>query len=165
MNDAPAKSRKLAGNQFTKAKELGLPPPASKNQHTKKAERRQKYNAKGRHEDGIWMASGAEADRYLQLRKLQVDGFIERLECQPNFPLVVNGTHVCHYRADFRYVELDRERGGPRRVIIEDVKGFRTDEFILKSKLFAALYRGFDYYEIPATQVPKWDGLIPEKTK
>lgn len=125
--------------------------------------RKGKYNASGRHEDGKWMASASEADRYLQLKQLEIDGFIERLECQPVFKLNTNGHHVCDYRADFRYLVIDQERGIALRSTIEDVKGMITPEYKLKSKLFRALYPGYDFHEIPAKDVPKWAGLIPVK--
>lgn len=65
-------------------------------------------------------------------------GRIERLELQPTFPLTVNNTLICKYRADFRYQVVD-ERGRPLREVVEDVKGMTTPEFIIKRKLYDAL--------------------------
>jgi hypothetical protein len=87
-------------------------------------------------------ASKAEAQRFIELSLLQRVGQIADLECQPRFPLVVNGVKVCTYVADFRYSEV-----ATGRVIIEDVKGVRTREFVIKKKLMAAVH-GIDIQEV-----------------
>lgn len=127
----------------------------------KRSTRKGKYNASGRHEDGQWFASSAEADRYLQLKAMEAAGMIERLRCQPQFVMNINSQRITVYRADFAYIEIDQERGIALRSIVEDVKGMITPEYRLKSKMFRALYQGHDFHEIPARDVPKWEGLIP----
>ena len=62
-----------------------------------------KYNSQGRFEDGIYLDSKAEADRYLQLREMQQRGDIDQLEVHPTFQITVNGHPICKYEADFRY--------------------------------------------------------------
>jgi hypothetical protein len=97
-----------------------------------------KFNAKGEHVNGVWMASEAQAERYRQLLRMEMDGTIGGLRTEVPFDLVVNNKKICTYRADFVYAVLD-ERGERRREVVEDVKGMITPEFRLKAKLFAAL--------------------------
>jgi Protein of unknown function (DUF1064) len=120
---------------------------------TYKLSKRGKYNAKGRHIDGHWLASKAEADRYGQLLEMRDRGMISELEMQPEFPCRVNGQLVCVYRADFRYRIRPGQLGS--RVIIEDVKGMATDEYKLKRKLVHALHP----IEIMEIRVPKRGGI------
>ena len=83
--------------------------------------------------DGIRFASKAEAARYSELRRLVRGGKILSLQLQPRFPFVVNGKKVCTYVSDFGYFEAGN-------MVVEDVKGVKTDAFRIKAKLFAALY-------------------------
>lgn len=91
--------------------------------------------------DGIAFDSTAEAKRWGVLKLLQAGGQISRLQRQVNFPIVIDGALVTTYRADFVYFE-DNHR------VIEDVKGFRTKEYILKKKLVEACYRGVTIIEV-----------------
>ena len=96
----------------------------------------QKTKVKGRVFD-----SRKEARRYQELLILQQAGEIRDLECQVRFPLVppqkykdpVSGRWKAErgvvYIADFVYTT----RGGER--VVEDVKGVRTKEYIIKRKL------------------------------
>jgi hypothetical protein len=83
--------------------------------------------------DGIRFASKREATRYAHLKLLERAGAITDLRLQPRYPMTVNGLHVCTYVGDFEFVENGR-------TITEDAKGVKTAEFILKSKMFHALY-------------------------
>lgn len=85
--------------------------------------------------DGIRFASKREAHRYCELKLLEKAGELEALQLQPRFPLKVNGTLVCTYVADFSYHDVKTGN-----MVIEDAKGVKTREFILKSKLFRALH-------------------------
>ncbi|HEY8343356.1 MAG TPA: DUF1064 domain-containing protein [Calditerricola sp.] len=105
--------------------------------------RRHKYGAKPTEVDGIRFASKAEASFYTQLKQLERAGQIRNLELQPEYPIEVNGKHICVYRADFRFFE-----NGERKVI--DVKGVRTPEYRLKKKLVEALYPGTKIIEVAA---------------
>jgi hypothetical protein len=98
-----------------------------------------KYKAKGQYVEGVWMASGAEAERYRQLLLLAEAGTIENLKTQPRFNLMVNNHKIAEYRADFAY-DVVNDRGQVLHSYIEDVKGLVTPEFRLKHKLFKALY-------------------------
>ena len=91
--------------------------------------------------DGITFDSKAEAARYRELKLMERAGKISDLRTQPSFILVPgfrkNGTYYrpVRYIADFQYVDIAN-----RAVVVEDVKGFRTDVFKLKKKLFEWRY-------------------------
>lgn len=94
-----------------------------------------KYRNKPTEVDGIRFASKAEARRYTELKLLERAGEISDLKLQPRYPMIVKGQHVCVYVGDFEY--RDNNTG---RIVTEDKKGVKTDVFVLKSKLFQALY-------------------------
>ena len=77
---------------------------------------------------------------------LQRAKVISHLECQPRFPLIVGGQHICTYVGDFRYLD----QAG--KSITEDVKGFKTAEYKLKRKLLLATHVGIDHREIGIRQ-------------
>ena len=91
--------------------------------------------------DGKRFDSKKEARRYCELISLQRAGHIRNLECQKRFELIPaqkDSTgkvieHKCVYVADFCY-EMDGE------VIVEDVKGMKTDVYIIKRKLMLYKY-------------------------
>ena len=80
---------------------------------------RNKYKAVKTTVDGITFDSKKEANRYVDLCRLESAGYIAHLRLQPEFPLMVNGTKIGKYVADFSYL-----RNGQR--IIEDVKSKAT---------------------------------------
>ncbi len=96
--------------------------------------------------DGRRYASRAEAARAAELQLLLRAGQICDLEYQPRYPLVVNGVKICTYVADFRYFQ---SRHAAAQLVVEDVKGVRTREFMIKKNLMKALW-GIDITEIPA---------------
>ncbi len=99
-----------------------------------------KYRAVKTFGGGIVFDSRKEARRYEILRLFQGRGVIRDLECQVRYPLEVNGVQVCVYVADFVYCQDGKK-------IVEDVKGYRTKEYKLKAKLFAAVM-GFSIVEV-----------------
>lgn len=66
--------------------------------------------------DAQHFPSQAEAGYYMELRLLQAAEKIDAIECQPKYPLIVNGVTLGKYIADFTY-----QRGNARFVC--DVKG------------------------------------------
>lgn len=111
--------------------------------------------------DGIKFPSRMEARRYIQLKKLQEEGVVTNIECQPEFILQrsfrkccgavwgtselkngrcpicdnkVEATRAIKYIADFRVTYSDG------RQELEDVKGMETEIFIIKRKLFDYIY-------------------------
>ena len=96
-----------------------------------------------RREDGF--DSKKERARYNELILLQSAGKIHGLQRQVKFRLIdtqkVNGKVVerpCDYRADFTYWEPDKN--GISRFVVEDVKGHRTKDYIIKRKLMLKIY-------------------------
>jgi Protein of unknown function (DUF1064) len=75
-------------------------------------------------------ASKREFVRSCALRALANAGIISELREQVRFELIPkqDGERPVHYVADFVY----RDRGG---VVVEDVKGFKTEVYKLKRKL------------------------------
>lgn len=107
-----------------------------------------KYRAIRTAVDGHSFASKAEARRYGELRLLERAKKICQLRLQRNFPLIVNQHLVCTYRADFDYLEHQPRNAVLQWVpIVEDCKGVRTKEYIIKCKLMKAVY-GIEIREV-----------------
>ena len=87
--------------------------------------------------DGIRFDSLKEASRYQQLVLLQKAGYIKDLQRQVKYELIPKqeGERACHYVADFVYT--DEESG---KVIVEDIKGYRTDAYKIKRKLMLRVH-------------------------
>ena len=108
-----------------------------------------KYGNKKTIIDGITFDSALEAARYSELKLLQRAGAIRDLKLQPVFELIPGFTkngvtyRKTVYKADFAY--FDVEKG---KTVIEDTKGFKTKEYILKKKLFEYNYPNFQIVEI-----------------
>ena len=98
-----------------------------------------KFHAKKTIIDGITFDSKREADRYCELKLLERGGAIIDLrlqvpfELQPAFTLNKKKIRAIHYIADFMY----KENGV---YVVEDAKGFKTKEYMLKRKLYAYKY-------------------------
>ena len=97
------------------------------------AKPRPKYRNKKVTIDGKKFDSKAEGARYVQLKRMVNAGLITDLQCQPPFDLVVNGEKITRYTADFSY------RDGEGRLVVEDVKGVRTRDYVLRRKLMKAV--------------------------
>lgn len=103
------------------------------------AVRRHKYGAEKTAVDGIQFASQAEARKYAELRLLQRTGEVLEIELQPRFELQPGFRHqgkwhrAITYTADFRVTYADG------RVDVIDVKGVRTQQYVLRKKML--LYR------------------------
>lgn len=96
--------------------------------------------------DGIKFDSKREAQRYKELILLEKAGKIADLILQPKFELIpkytINGRNVrkMEYIADFQYTENGK-------TIVEDAKGFKTKEYLIKKKLFEFKY-GIEIMEV-----------------
>ena len=96
-----------------------------------------KYRSQKTIIDGISFDSKREGNRYVELKMLERAGKIKDLELQHQYELQPsfrkNGRTIraITYVADFTYFDLER-----MRIVVEDVKGFRTDVYMLKRKLF-----------------------------
>lgn len=116
-----------------------------------------KYHSRKTVVDGITFDSRKEAARYQELRLLERAGLIRDLERQVKYVLIpeqrepdtidyskskhgrrIRGRIIereCAYIADFRYFDTEADK-----VIIEDTKGLKTKEYIIKRKLMLYLY-------------------------
>ena len=99
---------------------------------------RSKYGNEKVTVDGFTFDSKREADRYEELRMKQKAGLIEKLELQKRYALNVYDWHICDYIADFVYREKIEE--GRTRLVVEDAKGKRTRDYIIKRKLMRACH-------------------------
>ena len=114
--------------------------------------RRHKYNARKTVIDGHTFDSRAEARRYQELKLLERQRIISRIELQPAFLLqekFKNGKgkncREIKYVADFRYYNLETGE-----CIIEDVKGQKTAVYQMKKKMFEKKYFPLTITEIQA---------------
>ena len=91
-------------------------------------------------------SSTKERNRGAVLELLQRQGYISGLQKQVVYELipahydVVNGKRkcierACTYKADFVYYDVEN-----KQLIVEDSKGFRTKEYIIKRKLMLFLH-------------------------
>lgn len=98
-----------------------------------------KYRNKKTEIDGILFDSKKEAARYAELKLLEKAGEIKDLELQPKFELMpkqkgkYRNERNCVYIADFSYFENGEK-------IVEDVKGKKTRDYIIKRKLMLEKY-------------------------
>lgn len=101
-----------------------------------------KYNSKKTVVDGQTFDSKKEANRYQELLLLEKAGVIKNLSRQVKFVLIpsqrdeATGKVIereCSYKADFVYEE-------DGKTVVEDVKGFRTKEYVIKRKLMLWRY-------------------------
>ena len=108
-----------------------------------------KYHSKKVIVDGIEFDSKKEAKRYSELKLLERAGNIKELELQKVFELQEgfkkNGKtyRKITYKADFYYFD---NRAG--KYICEDVKGFKTEVYKLKKKMFECKYKDLELREL-----------------
>lgn len=97
--------------------------------------------------DGIKFDSKKEARRYQELKLLESAGKITRINVHPRFKIIVNDEKICTYVADFEYWTRVLDGSKVPEYVVEDVKGIRTQAFILKKKLMFACY-GIEVREV-----------------
>lgn len=96
-----------------------------------------KYHARKESLDGHTFDSAREARRYQELKFLMKAGEISDLELQKKYVLIPRqmgadgkvAERECAYFADFVY----RDKAG--NCVVEDAKGVRTKEYVIKRKL------------------------------
>ena len=97
-----------------------------------------KYGARKVTFDGKTFDSQKEAQRYAELRYMQMGKLISGLDCQVKYELIPNQKdengkvieRAVSYIADFVYTDL---KTGEQ--IVEDTKGHKTKDYIIKRKL------------------------------
>lgn len=100
-----------------------------------------KYRNKKVYVDNIKFDSKKESEEYLKLKYLQKIGEIKELKLQVPYELIpkykINNKIVrkCVYVADFTYITTKDDK-----LHIVDTKGFKTDVYRLKKKLFEYKY-------------------------
>jgi hypothetical protein len=117
-----------------------------------KAKRPNKMNAR-RAFDPVHGAfdSGDEAEHFQQLLLRKAAGeIVSDIERQITYRLEVNGELVCRIRPDFRYTVK-----GATRPTIDEFKGFETDAWRIKWKLFTALFKGQYDFVVSKKKRPK----------
>ena len=103
------------------------------------------YSRKVRTSDGIVHDSQREATRWTELKLLERAGQIKNLQRQVKFVLIPKQVEYigkkikvlereCSYIADFVYQE-----GG--QTVVEDTKGVRTKDYIIKRKLMLYVHK------------------------
>ena len=101
-----------------------------------------KYHNKKVEYDGYTFDSIREKNYYIKLKLLEKAGKIKELELQkeyelqPSFKLNNKTSRKITYRADFTYKTTEDDK-----LHVVDVKGYRTDVYRLKKKLFEYKYR------------------------
>lgn len=102
--------------------------------------RRSKYGSRKVKIDGIVFDSGKEGNRYRELKLLERAGKIWDLKRQVPFTLIPTQKEggkvverACRYIADFTYMKSGTD--GVAELVVEDTKGFKTPEYIVKRKL------------------------------
>lgn len=127
--------------------------------HGYRSKGRSKYGSKRVVVDGQKFDSQKEADRWQELKWMERAGMIRDLKRQVHFQLTPPVTEPdtygprggrkkgkvilekAEYVADFTYTDNDTDE-----YIVEDVKGFKTPEYILKKKMLYHL-RGLMIHE------------------
>lgn len=103
--------------------------------------KKSKYGNKKVMYDGIKFDSAKERNYYLKFKMMQDAGIIKDLELQKRFILqkgyTINGKkrREISYYADFCYVTTKDDK-----LHVIDIKGYRTDVYKLKKKLFENKY-------------------------
>lgn len=116
-----------------------LPENIQKQVRSKYGVSNSKYNAQKTELDGICFDSKFESQHYAELKLLERGGVIHDLKLQPRFLLQDSFMYHGHklrkieYVADFQY----KQDG---KIIVEDTKGYRTEEYKIKRKLFLYKY-------------------------
>lgn len=83
--------------------------------------------------------SMGEAGYCKQLQMLEKLCEIKKFETQKTFEFVVNGKKICSHRVDFLVTTNDY------KLEVREYKGFETDTWRIKKKLFEALYPEIEY--------------------
>jgi len=102
--------------------------------------KRSKYGARKVKADGHTFDSWLEFSRYQVLKELQAAGKIKglalqrRYELQPAFKKGAKTYRAIEYVADFEYQDAEGN------LVVEDTKGFKTETFKLKHKMFEYRY-------------------------
>lgn len=99
--------------------------------------------------DGEEFDSQLEANRWYELKLLQRAKQIEYLrrqvkfELQPSYKRNGKTIQAINYIADFVYYDLNK-----KKVVVEDTKGFKTETYKLKKRIFEYIHPELEITEI-----------------
>ena len=96
--------------------------------------RKNKYNAKTSLYNGRSYHSRKEASYAETLDWLKKSGEIKDWKPQKKIEIYVNGKHICNHYVDFEVYYYDG------RIEWHEVKGFATNEWVLKRRLVEAIF-------------------------
>lgn len=108
-----------------------------------------KYSNKKTVVNGIKFDSKKEANRYCELRLLEKAGHIKDLILQPVYVLMENFSYQgktirgIKYVGDFEYTDCDTGKK-----VLEDTKGFKTKDYLIKAKMLKEKHRDIDFREL-----------------
>ena len=91
--------------------------------------------------------SVAEANYCNKLEAMRKDGEIKSYRTQVTFDLKVNGEKICGHRPDFEVVLPDDS------LEVHEVKGFGSEAWQIKHRLFKAIYPEIPYIVIDARRM------------
>lgn len=123
-------------------------------------ERQNKYNVAEVSErttlDGKVFASKKEMERYEYLTRMQRAGLLKNLETQIPFILLdafeseqYGKVNPIIYVADFMYLDQGMNKRMFGRMVVEDAKGFLTDKYRMKKKMFLYRYgKEYAFFEV-----------------
>lgn len=120
----------------------------------KEKEKKNKYSNKKVIVDGEEFDSQLEADRWKELNLLQKANQIEdlrrqvRFNLQPRYKKKGKTIQEINYFADFVYYDLKK-----KHYVVEDTKGYRTEVYRLKKKIFEYKYPELEIREIGKEEV------------
>lgn len=109
--------------------------------------KKSKYGSRKVTIDGVTYDSLKEYHRFCDLKLMQRARIITGLQRQVKYELIptqrINGKVIerpVNYYADFVY-KMDRQ------LVVEDVKGYKTPEYVIKRKLMLSVY-GIQIHEV-----------------
>lgn len=111
--------------------------------------RRSKYKNKKVICNGHTFDSLKEKNWYVKYKFMEDNGIIKNLELQPKFILQdsfrYEGKHnrAITYSADFQFYDIES-----KRVIVVDVKGFKTEVYKIKRKMLLYKFPGINFIEV-----------------
>lgn len=83
--------------------------------------------------------SRLESDYCATLQLLVKSGDIKSFEYEKKYDMIVNGKRICGHKPDFTVIRKDG------MVEVHETKGFSTDTWIIRRKLFEACYPEIPY--------------------
>jgi hypothetical protein len=113
----------------------------------KKEVKQNKYHNTIIEYNNIKFDSIKEKNHYIVLKQLEDLGVIKDLklqvkfELQPSYKYQDKTIRAINYYADFTYIQ-------DNKLIVEDVKGVRTKEYLLKKKMLLYKYKDIEFKEI-----------------